>query len=167
MLTTAYDPARWSGFAVAVVLASATLVGLLFVAVAVNLNRILQLRGLPARAAQGLIFLATPLFAALFVLVPDQSDAALAGEIFAVAFVTGAAHLRICVQSGRSERESFSLWVGIRVAPASATTLCLMVMAATLLSAGGGGLYWMVPSTIIAVSVAIANAWTLLVEALR
>jgi hypothetical protein len=167
VLTTAYDPARWSEFAVGVVGASAALVGLLFVAVSINLQRILQFKGLPARAGQTLIFLATPLFAALFLLVPGQSDSALAGEVLVVAFLTGAAHLRICVQSGRSEHEPFGLWLANRAAPAAGTTLCLVLAGATLLAQSGGGLYWLVPSAVIAVGVGIVNAWVLLVEILR
>ncbi|MGH9078711.1 MAG: hypothetical protein ACRDYE_01295 [Acidimicrobiales bacterium] len=167
VLTIAYDPTRWSEFAVGVVGASATLVGLLFVAVSINLQRILQFKGLPARAGQTLIFLATPLFTALFILVPNQSSSALAGELFAVAFFTGAAHLRICVQSGRSEHEVFSLWLANRVVPASGTTLCLVLAGATMLAQSGGGLYWTVPSVVIAVAIGIANAWVLLVEILR
>jgi modulator of FtsH protease len=167
VLTTAYDPARWTDFAVGVVGASATLVGLLFVAVSINLQRILQFKDLPARAGQTLIFLATPLFAALFLLVPAQSGSALAGEIFAVAFLTGAVHLRIGVQSGRSEHELLGFWLANRVVPASATTLCLVLTGATLLWQNGGGLYWLVPGIVIAIAAGIANAWVLLVEILR
>jgi modulator of FtsH protease len=167
VLTTAYDPGRWTDFALGVVGASATLVGLLFVAVSINLQRILQFRGLPARAGQTLIFLATPLFVSVFVLVPDQSDSALAGEIFAVAFLAGAAHLRICVQSGRSEHELLGLWLANRVVPAAVATLCLVLAGATLLWQNGGGLYWLVPSLLLAIAAGIANAWVLLVEILR
>ncbi|HEV3281796.1 MAG TPA: hypothetical protein VG032_09355 [Acidimicrobiales bacterium] len=167
MLTTAYDPARWTDFALGVVGASATLVGLLFVAVSINLQRILQFKGLPARAGQTLIFLAMPLFAVLFLLVPAQADSALAGEIFGVAFLTGAVHLRICVQSGRSEHELFGFWLTNRVVPAAAATLCLVLAGATLLWQNGGGLYWLVPGVVVTTAAGIANAWVLLVEILR
>ncbi len=167
MLTTAYSAAPWSEFAVGVVGAAATLVGLLFVAVSINLRRILEFTGLPARAGQTLIFLATPLFAALFVLIPNQSNAALAGEILAVAFLTGAAHLRISVQSGRSEHEAFGLWLANRTAPGAAVTVCLLLAGITLLAQSGGGLYWTVPSVVIAILAGILNAWVLLVEILR
>ncbi len=166
-MSPAYSAASWSEFAFGIIGAAATLVGLLFVAVSINLQRILQFKGLPARAGQTLIFLATPLFAALFVLVPDQSDSALAAEILAVAFVTGAAHLRICVQSGRSDHEPLGLWLANRAIPAAAIALCLLLTGITLLTRSGGGLYWMVPGVVIAIVVGITNAWVLLVEILR
>ena len=39
-MTAAYAPESWDGFALAVVTAAATLTGLLFVAVSINLQRI-------------------------------------------------------------------------------------------------------------------------------
>jgi hypothetical protein len=66
------DPAAWSDFAVAVAGAAAALSGLLFVAVSINLSRILAFSNLPARAAQTLIMLVTPLVVSLLVLIPAQ-----------------------------------------------------------------------------------------------
>jgi hypothetical protein len=167
VLTTAYTASRWSDFAVAMVGAAATLVGLLFVALSVNLQRILQFKGLPARAGQTLVFLATPLFIGLAVLIPDQSNSALAGEVLAVGFLTGAVHLRISVQSGRSDQEPFGLWLANRAVPAAGTTVCLFLAGTTLLAQNGGGLYWIVPGGAVAIAAGIVNAWVLLVEILR
>jgi hypothetical protein len=163
----AYTASNWSDFSVGVVGASATLVGLLFVAVSINLQRILEIDGLPTRAGQTLLFLATPLFVAIFVLVPGQSSSALAAELLFVAFVTGAAHLRLSLQSDRSPEEPAGLWVISRLVPAAGITVCLAVAGGTLLALGGGGLYWLVPSTVIAILFGIVNAWVLLIEILR
>ena len=109
----------------------------------------------------------TPLFVAIFVLVPGQSSSALAAELLFVAFATGAAHLRVALQSERSPEEPAGLWVISRLLPAAGITVCLGVAGGTLLALGGGGLYWLVPGTVIAILFGIVNAWVLLVEILR
>ena len=50
----AYDPAEWTDLFVAMAGASAALAGLVFVAVSINVERILQYAGLPERALQTL-----------------------------------------------------------------------------------------------------------------
>ncbi len=78
---TALTAADWDGFAAAVAAAVAALVGLLFVAVSINLRRILEFRNLPGRAGQTLILFVTPLVVTLFVLVPGQGRTALGWEL--------------------------------------------------------------------------------------
>jgi hypothetical protein len=47
---TAYDVSEWTDFFVAGASASAALAGLVFVAVSINIDRILRIQGLPSRA---------------------------------------------------------------------------------------------------------------------
>jgi hypothetical protein len=155
----AYSATGWTDFSVGIMGAAATLVGLLFVAVSINLTHILALKGLPARAAQTLLFLATPLFTSLFTLVPGQSRAALAGEILFVAAVSGSAHVVFTTGAGRPDHDA--KWILNRVAPAAAITACLASAGATLLAQSGGGLYWLVPSAVLAFVFGITNAWVL------
>jgi len=49
-MSTAYAAGDWVSFALAITAAAATLAGLLFVAVSINLQRILSFKNLPARA---------------------------------------------------------------------------------------------------------------------
>jgi hypothetical protein len=44
---------------------------------------------------------------------------------------------------------------------------CLILAAVTLLAQAGGGLYWLVPSVLAAITFGLINAWVLLVEILR
>jgi hypothetical protein len=63
----------WDNFFVAEAGAAAALTGLLFVAVSINLMRVLQFPQLPTRAAETLISLMSVLVVSTFALVPQQS----------------------------------------------------------------------------------------------
>lgn len=73
---TAYDPA-WHDPYVAIAGAAAALSGLIFVAVKINLDRILSSLLLTARAAESLAILVMRLVISLLMLAPDQTPAAL------------------------------------------------------------------------------------------
>ncbi len=63
----------WNNFFSAAASASATLTGLLFVAVSINLAKILSLPSLPNRAGQSIILLLAILLISLLFLVPRDS----------------------------------------------------------------------------------------------
>jgi hypothetical protein len=165
-MSTAYAAADWGDFALAITAAAATLAGLLFVAVSINLQRILAFPNLPARAAQTLILFITPLLTGLFVVVP-QPRAALAPELLATGAVIGTVLLVIDARSPRSDQETPLTWIVARVFPAIVSGGCLVAAGATLLAQAGGGLYWLVPSVLAALIFGLVNAWVLLVEILR
>ena len=62
----------WENFFIAEVGASAALVGLVFVGISINLTRIMAITGLPERALEALIVLATVLIMSSLLLVPGQ-----------------------------------------------------------------------------------------------
>jgi modulator of FtsH protease len=69
----AYSAAEWESLFVAEAGASAALAGLLFVALSINLERILKGTGLPGRAGEAIVLLLTVLVVSTFGLVPGQS----------------------------------------------------------------------------------------------
>src|SRR5580658_4738462 len=73
--------AGWHDFFVAEAGASAALAGLVFVAVSINLARILRFPHLPARVLEGLMTLLTVLIVATFALIPGQRAQMLGIEI--------------------------------------------------------------------------------------
>ena len=82
---TAYDAARWSDFALAQLGASATLLGLVFVGLSINLRHLIRSPRLVNRGGETVIVLGSVLAAASVVLIPDQDRTALGVELLAVA----------------------------------------------------------------------------------
>lgn len=170
-MTTAYNPAEWSDIASTTVEVAATLAGLVFVSVSLNLSRILRSRTLPVRAWQTLVLLFTPLLSGIMVLVPGQSNTALAWELIGLGVILGGGRLAIHRRAHRSEKDiplPLMSRLGGLVSAAAPPLLCYICMAvagATLLARSGGGLYWLVPSVLLAFIVGLAGAWTLLVDA--
>ncbi|HNF84655.1 MAG TPA: hypothetical protein PLE13_11780, partial [Solirubrobacterales bacterium] len=72
---------EWSDFFVASAGASAALAGLVFVAISINVARILQLDGVPELGLVTLLLLIGVLVVSMFGLIPDQSEHAFGGEL--------------------------------------------------------------------------------------
>jgi hypothetical protein len=104
----AYDVAPWADFAVGVAGATAALTGLLFVAVSVNIHRIMQLPNLPGRAGQTLITLITPLLVSVLLLVPDQPRDLLGWELIGLGLILGCALVWLNRPGTKSTEESWA-----------------------------------------------------------
>jgi hypothetical protein len=162
----AYRPEAWQDLAVATVGATAALTGLLFVAVSINLDRVLEYPWLPRRAAATLTLLLALLAAGVLVLVPGQPVPALAAELGATGLVltlTGAGEARRGPGGTDSRRIPRVLPAALVLIPAAA----LLAAAATLVLESGGGLYWLAGALVGGIAAACCNAWVLLVEIRR
>lgn len=154
-------------FARAATEASATLTGLLFFAVSINLRQILRFPHLIGRVAETLILFGTPLITGIFLVVPRQPRAFLASELVVTGIAVGSAQLLIDARSPRSDRETLLTRIVHRVLPPIVTCGCLAVVGGTLVVQAGGGLYWLIPSVLTAIIFGLVNTWVLLVEILR
>lgn len=169
-MTTAYTDAAWTAFGAGAVGSGATLSGLVFVAVSINLNRILGHPSLPTRSWQTMGLLLTPLIVGFFLLVPGQNGTVLAWELIGSAVSLAGARVAFHHHSVQSEKAIPLPLVGrlagfvTALVPALVTYACLAVAGATLLAQSGGGLYWLVPSCLMASFFGLINAWALLVE---
>jgi hypothetical protein len=76
-----YSSAEWESLFLAEAGASAALAGLLFVALSINLERILKGAGLPGRAGEAIVLLLTALVVSTWVLVLGQSPTVLGAEL--------------------------------------------------------------------------------------
>jgi hypothetical protein len=162
---TAYDVSEWTDFFVAGASASAALAGLVFVAVSINIDRILRIQGLPSRALATVLLLSVVLVS-LIGLIPGQSRAALAGELLGVGLVFAVA---ILVLTGRSmaSRDRQRLHASSHWLLVGFGTVPVVLGAVSLFAEAGGGLYWVAAGIVLATTGAVANAWVLLVEILR
>jgi hypothetical protein len=166
-VTSAYAASSWTEYGEAVATAAAALAGLLFIAVSINLRQILDAPSLPNRAALTLILFATPLFAALLLIVPGQARIALALELAATGLVIGGWEIYLDLTAPHGEEDTISRRMLGRIFPAVFSCGCLVIAGLTLGLQAGGGLYWLVPSTIVAIGFGLVNVWVLLVEILR
>lgn len=161
----AYEPEAWNDLFVAAAGASAALAGLVFVAVSINLDRIIAGEGLPDRALQALMQLIAVVIASLLVLAPGQSTTALGVELLVVGALVAVGSMVLLgrAQAADSSRDG---WPARRIAIAFGT-VPIAAAGASLLAESGGGLYWLFAGIILAIVGAVLNAWVLLVEILR
>jgi hypothetical protein len=164
---SAYDSHAWAEFGVAAAGAAAVLAGLVFVAVSINLDKVLAVRGLPGRAGESIVMFVGALIASLWLLVPGQSLTALGLELIATGAVLTAALMRIVAPGLRHQAHHPRSWRVTRVVAALAASVPLAIAGVSLLAESGGGLYWLFAAVGISFIAAIGNAWVLLVEVVR
>ena len=159
----ALDP--WSDLFVAAAGASAALAGLVFVAVSINLDRILKYPGLPERGLMTVSMLVAVLVLSLLGLAPGQSHTAFGIEVLAVGLVATVWFSLMTRTSVATDDEPshFTSAIGI----ALFGTLPLVVAGIAVLTASIGGLYWVMAGFATAILAGVTNAWVLLVEILR
>jgi modulator of FtsH protease len=140
-----------------------------FVAVSINIERILRYWGLPERALAAVVLLLGVLVTSLFGLAPGQGPTPLGLELLGTCLAVCATISFLLLRSrprgrGADDDESHLASSLIVAAPG---TLPFLIGAVSLLAGAGGGLYWVLAGMIGAVTGAIINAWILLVEILR
>jgi hypothetical protein len=99
--------------------------------------------------------------------VPAQAPAALGGELIAVGVVGWATAAVIDYRAGRSEYEPAWSRPFTRLVPMAVCGICVIVAGVSEAAQAGGGLYWLVPATLIAILAGLVNTWVLLVEIMR
>jgi modulator of FtsH protease len=161
----AYDPSEWHDLFVATAGAGAALAGLVFVAVSINVDRILQFKGLPERALQTVLVLLSVVVTSVIGLVPGQDNVALGLELLVFGSASGGVIWTLAMRSMPDiEGSEPRVWRLVILGWATVPTL---IGAISILAESGGGLYWIVLGIVGALISSVVNAWVLLVEILR
>ena len=147
--------------------ASATLTGLVFVAVSINLTKIITIPGLPSRAAESIVQFLQVFFICTATLIPRQPITALAAEILAVSLFSWAGQVTAQIRYARSRSGHPRLWLMIRIVQTQLASIPFFVAVIFLLLGYPVGLYWLVPGFVFSFVAGVANAWVLLVEVVR
>jgi hypothetical protein len=162
-----YDPHAWVEFGVALAGAAAVLAGLIFVSVSINLEKVLEVHGLPGRAGESIVMFTGVLILSICLLMPGQSRTALGVElVVGGAFLAAILVLIALPGLNRPTRQPIS-WRITRITLALAASLPVVVAGVSLLAESGGGLYWLAAAFILSFAAGIGNAWVLLVEVVR
>jgi modulator of FtsH protease len=159
--------AGWENFFVASAGAAAGLAGLLFVALSINLPRILKIPGMSARAGETLIPLAAALVYSLLALVPGHPVRIFGLELVCIGGTAWLVCSSFQIRAIRG-RHFVKVWhVVMRLAMYQPANLCVLVAGLSLLLGFPGGVKWLVPAVLLAFAGAMINAWILLVEIVR
>jgi hypothetical protein len=164
---SAYHVEEWVEFAVALAGAAAVLTGLIFVSVSINLEKVLEVHGLPGRAGESIVMFAGFLILSIVLLMPGQSRVAVGIELTIGGVLLAALLILIAVPSLNQPTRQPVSWRVVRILGALAVSLPVIVAGVSLLAEAGGGLYWLAAAFMLAFAVGIANAWVLLVEVVR
>jgi hypothetical protein len=146
---------------------AATLTGLVFVAVSINVAKILSSPGLPGRAAESIAQFLQVFFICTAMLIPRQTARALAAEIIAIAFLCWALQLASQTNYARSRSGHPKWWLVTRIVQTQLGSVPLFVAAIYLLTGSSAGLYWLVPGFFLSFFAGVINAWILLIEIYR
>jgi hypothetical protein len=153
---------EWHDFFVAQVGATAALVGLLFVAVSINLEKILKFRHLPARAMEAILVLTCVLAISTCALVPGLHEVTYGVTIALTGFMTWLLLLRALLYTRRSGYESV-----LRILLNQLPPLPFVVAGGLMATGHPDGIYWALPGTLLCILSGIFSAWILLVEIQR
>jgi hypothetical protein len=162
-----YDPADWEPFFTALIAAAAALTGLLFVAVSINLGKILEkAKFLPARAAETLATLLFVVVSSALALIP-QSSRLLGAEIVIVVVPMLVLTVWRQLSYRRQNHEDPLLWTVSRMTGTAIATVPGTVAGLSLAGHWGGGFYWLAATVLLGIVGASYSAWILLVEITR
>jgi hypothetical protein len=138
-----------------------------FVAVSINLTRVISVPGLTGRAAESIIQLFGVFLLSTVALVPGQSAVTLGSQILALASAFWSLQTILQAIYMRRRKGHPLLWLLSRVIQTQLSCIPFVVSGVLLIGSSSAGLYWLVPGFMFSLLSGVLNAWVLLVEILR
>ncbi len=159
----AYQIESWTAFLSVAAGVAATLTGLIFVAVSINLSRILEVPRIANRAAESILQMFGALLISMCALVPGLSSVVLGVEVALIGLILW---MLVTILQYRSFAREFPRPF-ISIALAQIATILFCFAGISMATGTLGGLYWLAPGIILSMTAGVSNAWVLLVEILR
>lgn len=157
----------WNDLFVATAGASATLAGLLFVGLSINLDRLVTMSGVLLRAAASLALLTSMLGLSILLLIPDQSVRNAGIEVLGVAIASACI---VGILSRRSIQRTHPQYRGNAIALTGLRMFALLPLAISgllMITNHPNGTDLLVPGMLMTFIVTIVDAWVILVEIAR
>jgi hypothetical protein len=155
---------EWNSFFSAMTGASATLTGLIFVGVSINLAKILSIPSLPDRGLESLILLLNILIVSSQVLIPAQSAQVVGIKFIGFGTFTWLILLYLDVRIWRNTPKKYKSHSRQNIVFSQLAILPYILAGIMVLCNGASGIYWVIPGIMISFIKAIVDAWVLLVE---
>jgi hypothetical protein len=159
--------ALWHTFFATQAAVGATLTGLLFVALSINLKHILSLPGLAGRAGEALLLLLLPVFVGLTGVLPQTSVGAFGREVLVLGLIDLVAVTAIVVRGRQAAATRPPREYLARVLIAAVAVIPTVIAGVLLSTRHPGGLWWQAAGTGLCIAAGVFDAWVLLVEILR
>ena len=155
---------EWSSFFSAIVSASATLTGLIFVGVSISLNRVLSIPVMPTRALNALALLVGVLLASILCLIPFQKVFMLGIELFILGVAIWVLTFFLGKDSLKKIDEEYKKMGVLDFITTQLSVIFYPVSGIIILFTDLTGIYWLIPGIVISIIKAILDAWVLLIE---
>jgi modulator of FtsH protease len=164
-MNVAYQPESWASLYLAVASAAAALAGLLFVALSLNLTKILNKPAHRERARQTMGGFVSLLVLAILILIPGQDARLLGSELVVASLIAAGIVLPLERRAllARAPGQRLGRLLGMSVL--NLGWLFGIVCGIGLFTGRLGGLYWLIPTVLIYLLWNLNNAWVLLVQA--
>jgi hypothetical protein len=159
--------AEWNTLLAVEAGAAATLMGLVFVALSINLSRILAVPGLSGRGAESIMQFLQAFLISTVALIPRQPGRIFAIEVLVIAAASWGAQVTVQVRYLKVRTGHPWAWFVNRAVMSQFATIPFVVVGITLLLGVPGAMYWLVPGFVFSFLSGVVSAWVLLVEILR
>jgi hypothetical protein len=157
----------WSDFFVAAAGAAGALVGLAFVAISINLARIIELPGVSGRAAETILLLSGTLAGSLVALIPHLTSRQLGEALLTTSTLTWIVPVIIQIRSVLTKTYYRATHATLRAVLFQAATVPGIWSGLALCGVLPGSITAFAAGVILSMLVAMFNAWVLLVEIIR
>lgn len=157
------DVQGWFGFLSVAAGIAATLSGLVFLAVSINLNHVVGKAGVASLALESLTQLLGAMTIGVVCIAPGEGAAAVGTQLIALTCVLWAFQTRWQLAFLRQNASRPWRWAASRIFRTQVSCVPFFVAGILLCGRHLSGMYWLVPGMVLSFIAGVTNAWVLLV----